>query len=75
MAVGVMVIKVRASVGVRGSSNSVYKGNDCEPDGCAVHSSSSEADRGRWLRGSFSNADGSEDDCRGDCCRGDGYRG
>lgn len=46
MAVGV-VIKVMASVGVSGSSNSVYKGNDCEPDGCAVHSSSSEADRGR----------------------------
>lgn len=51
MAVGVMVIKVRASVRVSGSSNSVYKGNDCEHDGCAIHSSSSEADRGSWLRG------------------------
>lgn len=46
-----MVIRVRASVGVTGSSNSVYKANGCEDDGCAVHSSSSEADRRRWLRG------------------------
>lgn len=51
MAAGAMVVRVRASVGLTDNSDSVCKGGGWEDDACAVHSSSGEADRGRWPRG------------------------
>lgn len=77
MALGVMVVGVRASVGMTGYSDSVCKGDSYEDDHRTGDSGSGEADRDRWPKGvdyrggcfssdGYSGANGSGNDCRDD---------